>query len=77
MNADDLKKQLLIEIDASHMRAMFPKFCSTFRDMIDKSNASESDTNIIKLFIEIFRNPDEWLASIAEHTSDYKIDTTT
>ena len=73
MNASDLKQQLLAAIESSDMQAMFPKFCGAFHDAIEQMEPAESDADVLKLFIEIFRNPDEWLAFLAEQTSGPEI----
>ena len=72
MSAQELKKELLAAIETSGMQTMFPKFCSAFHEMIDKTEAAESDTELMKLFVEIFQNPDEWLAYMAEQTQPGK-----
>jgi len=71
MNMSDLKAQLLLAIESSDMQVMFPNFCDAFREMIERTEPTESDADIINLFIEIFKNPDEWLAFMAERAPQY------
>jgi len=72
MNAQELKKELLATIETSGMQTLFPKFCGAFHEMIEQTESSESDAELMKLFTEIFRNPDEWLAYLAEQPHSTK-----